>query len=261
MNILMLNKLALDLVARDFSKIDGRMPVNGGPTKTSRALAIIHLAARDAYAMVTKDYKPHLATTPTTPPGVVVSDGITAALAAGIAAAERLYPDDYAFIRDRALDFFTAANPLAIDYGTRVAHAWLDHRFKDGAELPQLDRNYSSAEGRHRPDPLDPTQETMGRDWGKVKPFVVGKVDKAAPLLPPPALGTKQYKKEYKQVYECGKSSNPIGDAELRKKAVKGIFGDTMARTNWVRHPVFTIKLLSQPQRLWRFRSKIRSTF
>jgi hypothetical protein len=50
MSILNINDLALQLVALDFS--DGHMPTNGGPTKTSRALAIIHLAAHDAYAQV-----------------------------------------------------------------------------------------------------------------------------------------------------------------------------------------------------------------
>ena len=47
MSILNINDLALQLVALDFS--DGHTPTNGGPTKTSRALAIIHLAAHDAY--------------------------------------------------------------------------------------------------------------------------------------------------------------------------------------------------------------------
>ena len=51
MSILIINSMALELVAKDFS--DGHSPSNGGPTKTSRALAIIHLAARDAYAKVT----------------------------------------------------------------------------------------------------------------------------------------------------------------------------------------------------------------
>ncbi len=49
MSIQSLNDLALDLVARDFS--NGHDATNAGPTKTSRALAIIHLAAHDATAL------------------------------------------------------------------------------------------------------------------------------------------------------------------------------------------------------------------
>lgn len=65
MSILNINDLALKLVALDFS--DGHMPNNVGPTKTSRALAIIHLAAHDAYAEVTKKFKPKLENIPTPP--------------------------------------------------------------------------------------------------------------------------------------------------------------------------------------------------
>jgi hypothetical protein len=61
-NICDINDLALKLVALDFS--DGHMPNNGGPTKTSRALAIIHLAAHDAYAQVTNMLKPKLGSLP-----------------------------------------------------------------------------------------------------------------------------------------------------------------------------------------------------
>lgn len=52
MSILNINALALQLVALDFS--NGHAPNNGRPTKTSRALAIIHLAAHDAHAQATK---------------------------------------------------------------------------------------------------------------------------------------------------------------------------------------------------------------
>src|SRR5258705_8649288 len=87
MSVLGINKLALDLVARDFS--DGHTPNNGGPTKTSRALAIIHLAARDAYAKVTSAYPARLSGLPNPPAGLGTDDatGASAVLGAGIRAA------------------------------------------------------------------------------------------------------------------------------------------------------------------------------
>ena len=83
MNILSINKLALDLVAKDFS--DGHSPNNAGPTKTARALAIIHLAARDAYAMVTGIYPARLAGLPAKPAGLGATDaiGTSAVIGAG----------------------------------------------------------------------------------------------------------------------------------------------------------------------------------
>ena len=72
MSIADLNTLELDLVAKDFS--DGHTPSNGGPTKTSPALAIIHLAARDAYARVTSAYPPRLTGLPVPPPSVTTDN-------------------------------------------------------------------------------------------------------------------------------------------------------------------------------------------
>jgi hypothetical protein len=58
MTIEKLNELASELVKRDYS--NGHSPTQAGPTKTSRALAIIHLAAYDAYAKVTGLLTPKL---------------------------------------------------------------------------------------------------------------------------------------------------------------------------------------------------------
>ena len=106
MSIIGLNKLALDLVARDFS--DGHSPNNGGPTKTSRALAIIHLAARDAYAKVSGQYAPRLGGLPALPAVLMQSpvNGEAAAIGAGIRAATLLYPDFSIFINDQSKNRF-----------------------------------------------------------------------------------------------------------------------------------------------------------
>ncbi len=105
MSILKLNKLALDLVAKDFSFNDEhKKPNNAGPTKTSRALAIIHLAAHDAYAKVTRKFNPQLENLPELPKGICTDEAnaTTALLSAGIYAAERLYPDFAQFIATEA---------------------------------------------------------------------------------------------------------------------------------------------------------------
>ena len=113
MSIIAINKLALELVAKDFS--DGHPPSNGGPTKTSRALAIIHLAARDAYAKVTGAYPARLPGLPNPPAGTGSSDdtGKSAVLGAGIRTATALYPDSSAFIAAQAQILSAGADPLA----------------------------------------------------------------------------------------------------------------------------------------------------
>ena len=181
MSILIINAMALELVAKDFS--DGHSPSNGGPTKTSRALAIIHLAARDAYAKVTSAYPPKLAKLPNTPSGLPTTGdaGKAAVLGAGFRAASMLYPDFLPYINDVALFSTSGANPAALAYGALIADKWLDSREKDGSALPQIDTMYSQDVGHHRADPVS-KMPTLGRKWGQVTPFVIAASPKALPV-------------------------------------------------------------------------------
>jgi len=201
MDILSVNKLALDLVARDFS--DGHTPTNAGPTKTSRALAIIHLAARDAYAMVTSAFAPRLVGLPIPPSGLGNDDatGSAAVLGAGIRAAVLLYPDDASYIAEQETILLSGANPTAVYYGYQIADAWVMSRQSDGSDKPQLDSLYDPNPGHHRPDPLDPTQQTLGREWGNVTPFVLGDVATDAPLGHQPALNSQAYADAFDDVF------------------------------------------------------------
>ena len=232
MSILKINEIALQLVANDFSKAPPARPTNGGPTKTSRALAIIHLAAHDAYAKVTGQLAPRLAMLPALPMGLPTTPdaGTDALLGAGLRAAVRLYPDDSDFISTEAAKIFDAVkatrmiNPRALRYGEQVADAWLSARRNDGSDLPQDDKLFDQAPGRHRPDPLNPNQTALGRAWGTVTPFVLSDIETDAPLAPPPTLNSADYATAFNQVLECGKSDITQRDPDFRKKAITGIF-------------------------------------
>jgi hypothetical protein len=244
MSILNINDLAMQLVALDFS--DGHAPNanNGGPTKTARALAIIHLAAHDAYAQVTKKLNPILKNNLPSPPATLEkneANGATALLCAGIRAATILYPDFKKFIATAAAKLLNAndgdcCNDLACKYGEQVADAWIAARMNDGSSAPQLDTLYSQAAGRHRPDPLNPKQPALGRNWGSVTPFVLENIDCDAPLKSPPNLDdsngadldTKKdgmpftdYADSFVEVKRDGKNDLPQKDWP---KAVIGIF-------------------------------------
>jgi hypothetical protein len=235
MSILSLNDLALELVARDFS--DGHAPNNGGPTKTSRALAIIHLAAHDAYAKVTNTLKPLLEMLPERPAGLGSDDatGTAAMLSAGILAAEQLYPDFREFINEvvttgarrfngEILRINVNTNPVAVVYGRVIADAWLDARKNDNSDLPQLDRLYNPAPGKHRPDPTGSGPSALGRSWGSVTPFVIESVVTDAFLTPPPALNSTEYAAAFDEVAVCGRDDISRRDPDFREKAVVGIF-------------------------------------
>jgi membrane-associated phospholipid phosphatase len=230
MSILNINDLALQLIALDFS--DGHAPNanNGGPTKTSRALAIIHLAAHDAYAQITKRLKPKLDKTrlPTPPATLDNSEatGSKALLCAGFRAARVLYPDFKKFIDTQAANLFNSndgecCNDLVCKYGEQVADAWIAARMNDGSSAPQLDTLYNQAEGRHRPDPLDPNQKALGRTWGLVTPFVLSSVVADAFLEKPPLLNSPEYATAFNEVIKDGKNDLPQKNPV---KATKGIF-------------------------------------
>ncbi|TMQ11140.1 MAG: hypothetical protein E6J91_24080 [Deltaproteobacteria bacterium] len=223
MRIVDLNKLALDLVAMDFS--NGHAPSNGGPTKTSRALAIIHLAARDAYARVTSAYAPKLQglAAPHAGIGPGDADGQAAAVGAGIRAVTVLYPDFGAFIAAQSPALTAGLNPAAVMYGGEVANAWLASRHDDGSSQPQLDSLFSAEPGHHRPDPVS-NRPSLGRAWGRVTPFVISSVTADEPLGPPPALTTKAYADAYDDVFVNGRNNIAERTPEFRDHAAIGIF-------------------------------------
>ena len=223
MSILSVNKLALDLVARDFS--NGHVPTNGGPTKTSRALAIIHLAARDAYAKVTSTFAPRLAGLPSPPPGLGTDDatGAMAVLGAGLRAAILLYPDDAAYVSTQAARLICGTDPNALFYGSQIGDRWIASRQDDGASAPQTDDWYSLEPGHHRPDPVSKLP-TLGRAWGQVSPFVIGNVAIDAPLDPPPPMHSRQYGEAFDDVFVNGRNNIEQRDAKFQQHAAIGLY-------------------------------------
>ena len=223
MSILSVNKLALDLVAKDFS--DGHAATNGGPTKTARALAIIHLAARDAYAEVTGAYPAKLASLPAKPTGLGSTDpiGTSAVIGAGIRACTLLYPDFGAFINEQAAIIGSGVSPEAMSYGCEIAEKWIASRQNDGSALPQFDAMYSSEPGHYRPDPVS-RGPALGRTWGQCPPFVLSNVAVDAPLIPPPALNSQAYADAFDEVFVNGRDNIVQRAAQFRHKALVGIF-------------------------------------
>jgi membrane-associated phospholipid phosphatase len=225
MDIVNINKLALDLVAKDFSDGHASNANNGGPTKTARALAIIHLAARDAYAKVTGAYPAKLTGLPNKPAGLGTTDdvGTSAAIGAGIRACTLLYPDFVSFINEQAVLIGGGVSPEALTYGCEIAEKWVASRQNDGSGLPQLDGMFSNDPGHHRPDPLS-KGPAFGRTWGACPPFILTNVATDAPLGPPPALNSQDYATAFDDVFVNGRNNIAERAPAFRHHAVIGIF-------------------------------------
>ena len=191
-------------------------------------MAIIHLAAHDAYAQVTGSFPPRMTSgLPPAPGGGGGSDadGTAALLGAGYHADEILYPDFGKTITENRAMHTVGVPTNLLDYGREVANAWLAARCTDGSTEPTEDLNYAPpAPGVHRPDPFNLAQTRHGSKWGAVKPFVIGSVIADAALGPAPNLNSSLYAKAYDEVFECGTVHLTEGGEKARHKAAVGLF-------------------------------------
>ena len=209
--------VCLEIVRRDFTKkADGSASPQdqGGPTRTSRALAIVHLAMHDAFFGTTdptSTYHQRLLAPLAlpTPNGAISVDS-----AMGSAAAVTmltLYPSHAAFINKMSAVFIDA-NPNAIArdnghrYGEDMAISMIKMRTGDGSTTGMGYRP-STAYGRHREDPFAVGQGFLTPQWGNVARFCT---PARVALDPPPGYGAADYlsdadyRKDFKEVQEEG---------------------------------------------------------
>lgn len=183
---------AMEANRRDFTVPEGsteQMPEHGGPTRSSRALALVLLAMHDAYFSVPGYTGPGAGGAPTWLPGLAAPPGVgnpEAAMAGAALGALRGL-----FTAKRQQEAFTQAMvgfqptiPMDADslaWGAEVARAVLDAR-KSDLNLIDPDSPYAKGRYRHRSDPFAPKpQELHGQLWGACKPFLVPRQTLAEP--------------------------------------------------------------------------------
>jgi hypothetical protein len=181
----------------------------GGPTLSSRALGIVHLAMYDAYAGIARKptlplYLPGL---PAPPAGASINAAVAAAAHATLS---RLFPSQKAFFDLRHAQAGLSGPGLADGHahGLLVAQRILADRQGDpGAE----DDGYaaSAAHGAHRPDPDHPEQGYRAPFYGaKSCGFAISKrwvLDK------PPQPGSSAYQKALEEVRGLGIAAELMG--------------------------------------------------
>jgi hypothetical protein len=212
--ILHWNEVAIEATRVDFSSDDpkkGPTPTQGGPTRTSRALAIAHLAMYDAYVGVRggPTYLNYSA-------GEKPTSNDLETARAGVATAATLclvslYPKQRESLRQRHLEFLAqlgGADPKiarGIVWGELVASKLLLERKNDGSDASDDFYTPSSQPLRHRLDPSNPSQGFLGPLWGKVVPFGVADLTTKIPGSPPPAVLHPDYLKDFKEVKSVGR--------------------------------------------------------
>ena len=158
--ILLWNRIALE--ANRVSHTNGANEETG-PTRSSRALAIVHLAMYDAYAGLdpTANLPPYLSGHPAPGTGATIAAGVAGAAHEALIA---LFPSQQATLD---LVFSAAGDPSNAGdaFGRAVAQALLADRAGDPSAA---NPGYvpSSARGRHRVDPDNPGQGFHGALYG-----------------------------------------------------------------------------------------------
>jgi vanadium chloroperoxidase len=211
-HILYWNEVVLEANRRDFSNVPGTdkpSPEQGGPTLSSRAMAIVHLAMYDAHAGVVggASLPRYLAAPASPPPGASAAAAVARAAHVCLCA---LYPRQKAFFDER----FTSANlvgsgiPGGQAFGMGVGQAMLADRSSD----PNADAAgyvYSNSPGHHRPDPANPAQPLHAPFYGKNSKLFAATA--LFGLNTPPAIGSPAYESALDQVRGKGIAPELMG--------------------------------------------------
>lgn len=214
--------LEWNLIAIDAGMIDhSHTPMEqAGPTKTSRALAIVHCAMYDAFNSIDGSNRPYLLSVPL---------GKDSSTDAAVAQAARdtlvaLYPSQTADFDDAlAQTLARVTKPLARIkgqlIGKLVAKAILTSRINDGSDT-MMTYTPGDLPGQHRVDPLNPMQPFLSPQWGDVRPFAIGNPDEFE-IPPPPALDSADYAVAFNEVKTLGDKFSTIRTEE---QTITGIF-------------------------------------
>ncbi len=232
--LFMWNEIALDTTAIDHTPVQpGQARIFGeqyGPTRASRAMAIVHIAMFEAVNAVTHKYKSYTGLAP-------ASEGVSVNYAIAQAAHDALlslYPSQSArldaLLAVEAGRISGSAARLAAgkQLGQAAAQSIVALRAADGAQIPDPSVGGPftpiGGVGHWSPDPISKLTIYLGAYWGQVKPFTLSAGDQfRAPV--PPGLTDPAYTTAFNQVKSLGGDPR-FGTATERTGAetVEGIF-------------------------------------
>jgi hypothetical protein len=200
------NKIAVD--ASGFDHTAASPGEQRGPGRSTRALAITHIAMFDAMNAVVGGHRSYS-------PGITAPAGTSADAAIAQAAHDTLVA---LYTLQRAtLDAALAADlatigprgkTAGIEVGRRAAAAILARRSNDGSQHPEpvMDTDFhpSDAAGKWRMDPISQIPVALGAHWGEVELFSPLRVASRFRAAPPPAMESEEYTAAFEEVKRLG---------------------------------------------------------
>lgn len=201
------NRIAIDTAGLDHTPVaKGETRTFGhqlGPGRSSRAMAIVHIAMFDSINAIVGGYESYTGIDPA-PPNTSMKAAVSQAAHDTLIA---LYPSHADRIGEKlATDLGHIADGVAkdngIELGQKAAAAILALRENDGADLPE-DYVFSDEPGYWRRDPINPDQSPLGSQWEKTRPFALSRADQFR-CPPPPPMNSKEYADAFAEVKEFG---------------------------------------------------------
>ena len=210
--VMLWNSIALELNRRDHT---GKMNAKNqrGPTASSRALAMVHIAMHDAFfgrtglSAVTSAHlglqspiSTYLNVAPLSPPAASAASEGAAVSGAAATVLQALYPAFGSLVDDALRGFDFGMSNAGFDFGVKVGNAVLADRANDGADeggaVSPINRYW-----RHREDPSDLGQGFLGQRWGTVRLFSASAIP---PLANHPVPRSAAYNRAHDQVRAVG---------------------------------------------------------
>ena len=226
------NAIAISANALDHTPVaPGESRVFGeqlGPGRTSRALAIVHIAIFDAVNAIAGGYQSY-----TGLPRALLRTSTDAAIAqAAHDTLVGLFPSQTASFDARLAEDLSRipegpARARGIDLGHRAGAAILALRANDGSQRAEphvgVDFITSNEPGKWRQDPISRIPLALGAYWGKVQPFVLWSADQFR-VAPPPALDSLEYTNAFYEVKLLGGDGIVTPTVRTEDQTMTGIY-------------------------------------
>ena len=165
------NGVLLELSRRDYSQGYASGEHNG-PTRTSRAMAIAHLALYNAVVAVERPGTHYKGLSGKLAAGPFPKDHLGEIIdGAACAVLSKLYPRQTQLIQD---SIACNRSTMSFEHGLGIGETVFADRdpLKDGSDAPDTRPTRGSVPyGKHRADPYDAPQMLLGPKWGSVKRF------------------------------------------------------------------------------------------
>ncbi len=199
-----------------------------GPTRASRAVAIVHIAIFDAVNAIAGGYQSYTGIPPA-PAGTSMEAAIAQAAHDTLTA---LFPSQGAsFDQQLANDLATVVEGQAktdgIALGQTAAQAILTARANDGSDRPEphigVDFTTGDQPGQWREDPISQNTVALGAYWGDVKPFVMTSSSQFR-LPPPPPLESTEYAIAFDEVKSLGGDGIITPTVRSAQQTIEGNF-------------------------------------